>query len=516
MTPIDGAEARTRPTRPSSRRSQPAAGRGGRAGPRPGRRSAGRAPCRRRTWSGSAAPAWRWRTGRPPTCGNAGTYMSVASGAIAVRNTTVATTAAQPAPGRRRAGHGPRLPERSVRVIAEVLAVGAVLRWSRVGRASVTAATSPGESPARCRTVSLAVSRQPRPRDEGVSVVTCTDRASHPSRSVVVAWWSWTTEPRSASSSSPDGPRSPRATPACPTSAPAGCPGCAAARSPAWPGSASSTTPSSNAAPSPASAPRSWTRIARALRLDDAERAHLFHLAQAADGTSAGCDPDAAAARHWTPRPTPAVGAGRHHRGPAIVRNGRMDLLATNPLGRAMHAASTTVPGGGAELRPLHLPRPDAAHGFYPDWDTAADTCVAILRTEAGRDPHDQRAARPGRRAVHPQRRVPPPLEQPRRPLHGAGTKTFHHRDVGELDLAYESMDMISEPGLTLTLYAAEPASRPRTPSPSSPPGPVPPSPRNRPPPPDRPRRGRIGVRDRPQVGQRLRASRVTAGRRTG
>jgi hypothetical protein len=32
----------------------------------------------------------------------------------------------------------------------------------------------------------------------------------------------------------------------------------------------------------------------------------------------------------------------------------------------------------------------DAAHDFYPDWDSAADTCVAILRTEAGRDPHDK------------------------------------------------------------------------------------------------------------------------------
>src|SRR3954470_11219407 len=42
---------------------------------------------------------------------------------------------------------------------------------------------------------------------------------------------------------------------------------------------------------------------------------------------------------------------------------------------------------------------------------------------------------------------------------HGAGTKRFHHQVVGDLDLAYESVDMISDPGLTLTLYAAEPAS---------------------------------------------------------
>ena len=44
--------------------------------------------------------------------------------------------------------------------------------------------------------------------------------------------------------------------------------------------------------------------------------------------------------------------------------------------------------------------------------------------------------------------------------LHGAGTKTFHHPAVGDLVLAYESVDMLSEAGLTLTIYAAEPASR--------------------------------------------------------
>ena len=43
--------------------------------------------------------------------------------------------------------------------------------------------------------------------------------------------------------------------------------------------------------------------------------------------------------------------------------------------------------------------------------------------------------------------------------LHGTGTKPFHHDIVGDLELAYESVDLISEPGLNLTIYAAEPAS---------------------------------------------------------
>ena len=43
--------------------------------------------------------------------------------------------------------------------------------------------------------------------------------------------------------------------------------------------------------------------------------------------------------------------------------------------------------------------------------------------------------------------------------LHGAGVKHFHHTVVGNLELAYESVDMIADPGLSMTVYVAEPAS---------------------------------------------------------
>ena len=199
--------------------------------------------------------------------------------------------------------------------------------------------------------------------------------------------------------------------------------------------------------------------LANALRLDDAERAHLFLLAQASHGTSAGMRPRRRPSKRWQPRPG-LQWVLDAFMSPAIVRNGRMDLLATNHLGRAMHA---TVYDATGEPVPnfvrftfLHL---DAAHDFYPDWDLAADTSVAILHTEAGRDPHDKDLhdlvgelstrsddfrRRWGSRNVR---------------SHGAGTKQFHHRDVGDLELAYESVDMLSDPGLTLTLYAAEPGS---------------------------------------------------------
>jgi len=197
--------------------------------------------------------------------------------------------------------------------------------------------------------------------------------------------------------------------------------------------------------------------IARALQLDDAERTHLFNLAHAADGTSAGMRPRRRASQQWTPRPS-LTWVLDTITAPAIVRNGRMDLLAANRLGRAMHASLyDRDPAGPNFARYTFLD--DDSRTFYPNWDVAADTCVAILRTEAGRDPHD--------RAMHDLVGQLSTLSGEFRRrwsshdvrLHGTGTKTFHHRAVGDLELTYESLDMISEPGLTLTIYAAEPHS---------------------------------------------------------
>src|SRR6476469_3126494 len=118
--------------------------------------------------------------------------------------------------------------------------------------------------------------------------------------------------------------------------------------------------------------------IARALQLDDAERAHLFHLAHAADGTSAGMRPRRRPGKRWIPRPSLQWVLARYT-SPAIVRNGRMDLLATNHLGRAMHTSVyDDVAGGQPNFARFTFLSLDAAHNFYRDWDGAADTCVAI------------------------------------------------------------------------------------------------------------------------------------------
>ena len=92
--------------------------------------------------------------------------------------------------------------------------------------------------------------------------------------------------------------------------------------------------------------------IARALQLDDAERAHLFDLARAADGTSALERPRRRAAKQWQTRPSLQWALDAIGDGPAFVRNGRMDLLAANRLGRAFYDEAFADP-----QRPPNLAR---------------------------------------------------------------------------------------------------------------------------------------------------------------
>ncbi len=198
--------------------------------------------------------------------------------------------------------------------------------------------------------------------------------------------------------------------------------------------------------------------IARALQLDDAEREHLTLLARTTDGAAAVRRRSKRSSLESTTRPSLQWALDAVTAGPAFVRNGRMDVLAANRLASAFYCdmyADTRRPPNIARFTFLD----PAGERFYPDWESAADICVAILRTEAGRNPHDrllhdlvgELSTRSDdfrtRWGSHNVRH------------HGAGTKRFHHRVVGELVLAYEGLEMAAEPGLTLTIYTAEPGS---------------------------------------------------------
>jgi transcriptional regulator with XRE-family HTH domain len=196
--------------------------------------------------------------------------------------------------------------------------------------------------------------------------------------------------------------------------------------------------------------------LARALELDDAERAHLFDLARAAHPTGA---PPARRGAAQRIRPEVQWMLDAITGAAAFVGNDRLDLLAANQLGRALFSELYA-----ARARPVNSARfvflDPRAETFYDDWERVADWCVATLRWAAGRDPHDRSLsdlidelathsdAFRTRWAAHDVR------------FHNIGVKQFHHPVVGDLSLSLTRLDLPADHGLTIFTYAAEPGSR--------------------------------------------------------
>jgi len=190
--------------------------------------------------------------------------------------------------------------------------------------------------------------------------------------------------------------------------------------------------------------------IASALQLDEAERAHLFDLARAAQP----------APPRQRRRTTSGVTDGIQQildamtDAPAWVRNARHDMLAANRLARALYAPVLADPRRPANnARFVYLD--PMAREFFPDWERAADDIAAMLRSEAGSNPHDKQLIElvgelstrseefRSRWAAHNVR------------FHRTGRKCIHHPVVGTLDLNFEAMEFPAHPGLTLLAYTA-------------------------------------------------------------
>ena len=193
--------------------------------------------------------------------------------------------------------------------------------------------------------------------------------------------------------------------------------------------------------------------VARALQLDEAERTYLFDLARAAKPTRS---PQRRGRTQLPPRVQWMLDSMTGSA--AFVANGRLDIVAANSLGRALHAPLFDVPGRPANFARFQFLDPRAGD-FYPDWEGAATITVALLRAEAGRHPNDTQLRElvgelstvseefRTRWAAHDVR------------IHHNGAKSFRHPVVGPLDLGYYTLDLPTEDnrGLRLTIYTAEP-----------------------------------------------------------
>ncbi len=196
--------------------------------------------------------------------------------------------------------------------------------------------------------------------------------------------------------------------------------------------------------------------LAGALRLDEAEQLHLRNLARSAQRPPRG--------RRPAPRRPGGVRPSLQRvldsmATPAYVRDSRMDILATNPLGRqlqspvhrfAEHSGTTPNTARFAFLDP-------AGPDYYVDWEQVSHDCVAALHAAAGHNPYDKALtdlvgelstrseAFRTLWATHDVR------------LHRTGTKRMRHPEVGLLELDYDVMEIVEEPGLGLVAYSAAP-----------------------------------------------------------
>ncbi|MGN8553135.1 UNVERIFIED_CONTAM: helix-turn-helix transcriptional regulator [Microbacterium sp. SLM126] len=198
--------------------------------------------------------------------------------------------------------------------------------------------------------------------------------------------------------------------------------------------------------------------VSRALQLSDAEHAHLLDLARNADGIPSSGRHRRRAAKSGPPRPSLQWALAAVTDAVAVVRDQRQNLLAFNELGRAFYSPLIGDGGRTPNFARFQFLDP-AAREFYPDWDLFADMCVAVIRAEAGRDPHDkgiqdlvgELSTRSDTfRALWAAHNVR---------THGTGTKRFHHPVVGDLTLVYEELAITANPGQVLLIYSAEPGS---------------------------------------------------------
>jgi transcriptional regulator with XRE-family HTH domain len=197
--------------------------------------------------------------------------------------------------------------------------------------------------------------------------------------------------------------------------------------------------------------------LARALDLDDDERAHLNDLARPTPGKRPRRP------RPDTARPSTVRLIAAMAEVPAIVLGRRSEVLAWNPLAHRLLAGHYDF---HAPERPADRPNlvrmlflDPHTRDLYTRWREEAVLAVASLRLIAGRFPDDRELAELiGELTVNS-----PEFASlwSRHPVQSctSGIKSMHHPVVGELELEYQALHLPEDSGHRILTYAAVPGS---------------------------------------------------------
>jgi transcriptional regulator with XRE-family HTH domain len=195
--------------------------------------------------------------------------------------------------------------------------------------------------------------------------------------------------------------------------------------------------------------------LARALRLDDAERAHLIDLARTLQPLA---PPPRRRPAKDRIRPSVQHVLDAITGAAALLLNDRHDILAANALSRGLFLE--LLDGHERANFPRFIFLDPRARDFYLDWDDVARDVAAALRSSAGRKADDRALSDlVGELSTR--------SEEFRREwarhdvrFHNSGTKRLHHSQVGDIELRYEGLEVVSDTDLTIYVYTADPGTR--------------------------------------------------------
>ncbi|WP_327434490.1 helix-turn-helix transcriptional regulator [Streptomyces sp. NBC_01236] len=197
--------------------------------------------------------------------------------------------------------------------------------------------------------------------------------------------------------------------------------------------------------------------LARALFLEEQEHRHLRNLAaQAHTGTIEPefCRADAV-------RPGVLVLSEQLRPNPVFILGRTLDVLACNPGALRLFAGLDAQPPERRNLVRYVFLHP-LAREVLGDWDEQARSCVARLRKLAGIDPDAPDLAELVGELMPKSQEFADLWDRFDIRPHVQGLRTFHHPDVGDVRLGWESMPLDHTPNQRFVVFFAEPDSSDR------------------------------------------------------
>ncbi|PRB37632.1 transcriptional regulator [Arthrobacter sp. MYb23] len=190
--------------------------------------------------------------------------------------------------------------------------------------------------------------------------------------------------------------------------------------------------------------------VARALRLDAGEQAHMMDLLE-------HCASSAGLAQNPVQKVRPALRQLLDAVGdvPAMVLGRRADVLAGNRMAHLLFTDFASLPAPERNLTRWIILDPSAG-ALFRDWKTVAAEAVGALRMDVGRHPNDPQTNQlVGELAVHSEH-----FRQwwagHRVATRSAGTVRLHHPVVGDLELNFETLSLPDDPDQLLRVYSAK------------------------------------------------------------